>query len=242
MIIPVDPYEIARLARRLGETTTLFRSTRTEGGEGACLGHTQTGACVLLGPQGCSVYEDRPLACRIYPLALQLDADGTERWSHHVQHPQSPGDYTVTGTIADYLAGQDTARHLQAFGEYSAWARLARDRLAADLTCTQPREAGADTGILDMDLAIAQYCAANCATEPSDIEARKRLHLFILYDLLNELSELPHNDVAEPPCPTNPTTRTKRQTAQPPLLAAVATLSASLGITEAEAASVNSVM
>lgn len=192
MIIPVDPYEIARLARHLGETTTLFRRTRTEGGEGTCLRHTETGACVLLGPEGCSVYEDRPLACRIYPLALQLEADGTERWSHHVPHPLSPGDYTVTGTIADYLAGHDIDRHLQAFGEYSAWVRVACERLEADPAGSQPREPGAGTDILDMDLAIAQYCAARREAEPADLEARKRLHLNILYDLLNDLSELPH--------------------------------------------------
>ena len=237
MIIPVDPYEIARLARHLGETTTVFRSTRTEGGAGTCLRHTETGACVLLGPHGCSVYEDRPLACRIYPLALQLEADGTERWSRHSPHPQSPGDYTVTGTIADYLASQNIERHLQAFGEYSAWVRLARERLEADSACVQRTKAGTGTDILDMDLTIAQHCAANCEAEPSDIEARKRLHLFILYDLLNDLSELPVKDEAKPQRPT--TTRTRRQIAQP-LLAPVASLSASLGIIEAEAASVNS--
>lgn len=192
MIIPVDPYEIARLARQLGETTTAFRAARTEGGAGTSLRHTETGACVFLGPQGCTVYADRPLACRIYPLALQLDADGAERWSHHVPHPQSPGDYTATGTIADYLAAHDVERHLQAFGEYSAFVRLARDRLAADPDGDLPRQAGADSDIVDMDWAIAQHCAAHAEPEPSDIEARKRLHLKILYDLLNDFAEPSH--------------------------------------------------
>jgi Fe-S-cluster containining protein len=231
--VPLDPYEIARLARRLGETTTSFRNLHTEDGAGTCLRHTETGACVLLGPDGCTVHEDRPLGCRVYPLALELNADGSERWSHHVPHPQSPGDYTITGTAADYLAGQNIERHLRAFGEYTAFVRRARACLAAGPASVEPRSAGCD--LVDMDVAIARHCAARGDAEPSDIEARKSLHLHILYDLLDDLSKLPDNE-GHPDCQTNPTTGTRRQTAKM-LLAAVASLSTSLGMDEAEAES-----
>ncbi len=103
-------------------------------------------------------------------------------------HPQSPGDYTITGTAADYLAGHDIERHLQAFGEYTAFVRRARECLAAEPASVEPRSAGYD--LVDMDVAIARHCAASGEAEPSDIEARKSLHLHILYDLLEDLSKL----------------------------------------------------
>ena len=74
----LTPYDIFRLKNRLGISSEEFLETHT---------HTRldrhprfpmvllkmtphaSQACPFLSPEGCTVYEDRPGACRIYPLA-----------------------------------------------------------------------------------------------------------------------------------------------------------------------------
>src|ERR1700752_4896509 len=79
--IQINPYESARLARNLGQTTTEFRSAWTEDGAGTVLKQTDTGACIFLGNDGCTVHPDRPLVCRLYPLGRRVRADGSESFS-----------------------------------------------------------------------------------------------------------------------------------------------------------------
>src|SRR5215470_9862277 len=79
--IQLNPYELARLARNLGLTTTEFRAAWTEHGDGLALRQTETGACVFLGSEGCTVHPDRPLVCRLYPLGRHVSADGSEAFS-----------------------------------------------------------------------------------------------------------------------------------------------------------------
>ena len=75
--IRVGPYEILRLARRLGMTTTQFIEQHTEaGGTVMRMRDENNRACIFLNQQGCSVHPDRPLACRLYPLARWVDPDG----------------------------------------------------------------------------------------------------------------------------------------------------------------------
>src|SRR5579862_8761154 len=63
--IRVDPYELARLARNVGVSTTAFQAEYTRDGQGVILNRLEEdGACVFLGEAGCTVYQDRPLACR----------------------------------------------------------------------------------------------------------------------------------------------------------------------------------
>lgn len=72
------PYDILRLKRRLGLTSTEFLAKYTvpfqmdaDGTPGVKLKTTDEGTCLLLdGDQGCGVYPDRPTVCRYYPLAL----------------------------------------------------------------------------------------------------------------------------------------------------------------------------
>src|SRR4030065_423437 len=76
--ISLTPYDILRLSRRLGLTTSEFLVKYTfpyeidaSGIAGVKLMPVEGGrACQLLGPEGCSVYEDRPTPCRHYPVAL----------------------------------------------------------------------------------------------------------------------------------------------------------------------------
>ena len=72
----LSPYDILRLSRRLGMATGEFlkRYTRREEEAGSGLPlvlarPARPGGCPFLGEAGCTVYTDRPAACRLFPLA-----------------------------------------------------------------------------------------------------------------------------------------------------------------------------
>jgi len=186
--IQINPYEIARLARNRGLRTSEFRAAWTENGAGSYLSQTKNGACVFLGDEGCTVHPDRPLVCRLYPLGRCITADGSESFSHAQTHPQSHGEFIQRGTIADFLSAQDAHPFMQAADEYFYWicaVRSSMDQAHAPLTAElSVEDNGTARDLLDMDAAIARHCAATPETEPTDIEARKELHLKILYQEL----------------------------------------------------------
>lgn len=76
--INLTPYDILRLKRRLGLTSTQFLERYTlpyemekDGIAGVKLRPVDDGsACRFMTEDGCSVYADRPTACRYYPVAL----------------------------------------------------------------------------------------------------------------------------------------------------------------------------
>lgn len=76
--ISLTPYDILKLKRRLGVTSTQFLEKYTlpyemekDGIAGVKLRPVENGtACRFMTEEGCSVYEDRPTACRYYPVAL----------------------------------------------------------------------------------------------------------------------------------------------------------------------------
>ncbi|MBS1189561.1 MAG: hypothetical protein H6R10_1353 [Rhodocyclaceae bacterium] len=76
--ISLTPYDIVRLKKRLGVTSTEFLRTYTvpyemekDGLAGVKFNPVEGGtACRFMTDEGCSVYEDRPTACRYYPVAL----------------------------------------------------------------------------------------------------------------------------------------------------------------------------
>jgi uncharacterized protein len=106
--IRVSPYEILRLARYLGLSTTEFIERHTEAG-GTVLRAKEYGDCGFLGERGCTVHPDRPLACRIYPLARWVSPDGVESFGHLTPHPRTEGVYGKSGTVQDYLDQQQLA-------------------------------------------------------------------------------------------------------------------------------------
>ena len=74
--LTLTPWDIVRLARRTGLSTTDFleRYVRAEERPGrlprvALMMNEDDGRCPFVTDKGCSVYEDRPSACRTYPLA-----------------------------------------------------------------------------------------------------------------------------------------------------------------------------
>src|ERR1700759_5003935 len=96
--IRVNPYEILRLARHLGLSTTEFLEPNTEAG-GTVLRSNESGECVFLGEHGCTVHPDRPLGCRIYPLARWGSGDGGGWFGHLGPDPQDVGVYGKPGTV-----------------------------------------------------------------------------------------------------------------------------------------------
>jgi hypothetical protein len=76
--ISLTPYDILRLKRRLGLTSSEFLERYTvpyemekDGIAGVKLRPVEGGtACRFMEPEGCGVYGDRPTACRYYPVAL----------------------------------------------------------------------------------------------------------------------------------------------------------------------------
>jgi len=187
-VIQVNPYEIARLARNRGMSTSEFQKKWTEDGKGTVLARTADDACVFLGSGGCTVHADRPLVCRLYPLGRRYSPDGRESWLELAPHPQSEGEYTKRGTIAQYLATQRAEPFIAAADAYVNWVNEARTLLLPDADVASLSAAAGEPGdLLDMDKAIARHAAITGRAEPADIEARKDLHLAILYEELAQL-------------------------------------------------------
>jgi uncharacterized protein len=193
------------------------------------LQQTESGACAFLGSDGCTVYPDRPLVCRLYPLGRSVGIDGTESFCHIEPHPQSTGKYTRSGTIAKFLAAQDAHPFMRAMDDYYTWLRAALEYLN-EATDGEGASIAADhqngaLELLDMDAAIARHCTEAKVAEPKDIEARRQLHLAILYQQLE--ADRRERAISEHDKAAQATTTV--------LLAAVYLLGASLGLWPAPA-------
>jgi uncharacterized protein len=188
--IRVGPYEILRLARRLGMTTTEFIEQHTEaGGTVLRMRDENDRACIFLNQQGCSVHPDRPLACRLYPLARWVDPDGNESFGHLTPHPKTEGIYGTGATVADYLDNQGVAPFFELGDRYGA----VYQRMVDVLESLDPDEldrrpdrrkdveetvAGAAASPwIDIDRTVADFREANRRTIPDDLGTTVALHI-----------------------------------------------------------------
>jgi hypothetical protein len=133
------------------------------------------------------VHPDRPLVCRLYPLGRFVSFDGTEQFGRAKPHPESKGVYHDRGAIQDFLDQQDVAEFTRAADDYMAWLTAALGRLhsATGLSPDAMLEPmGGDDGLMDLDAVLEAHCSATGTPEPTDIEARRRLHIQILYERL----------------------------------------------------------
>jgi uncharacterized protein len=188
--IALDPYEMARLARATRASVSEFRVRWTFDDDlGSALRQKNDGTCVFLGPEGCEVHDDRPLACRLYPLGRHLRSDGVEHFEIQEGHPLSHGEFTDRGTIADYLEGQGAEPYLVAHDGYFEWLCWASEKLGLrpGLSVANAGEYAQDLDLLDMDSMIAKYCAVTGETEPEHIDDRLQLHLKLLHDVVINL-------------------------------------------------------
>jgi Fe-S-cluster containining protein len=182
-LIQVNPYEIARLARCLGVSTTAFIQDCLE--SAVYLRRKGNGACVFLGPEGCTVHTDRPLVCRLYPLGRHVCSSGDAEFSEMEPHPETKGEYGRDGTVADYIALQGVAPFIEAADRYlaqlqllyQAWQDAPGGPEPADDAPRHSEGAEAVPDFLDLDRAVAEHCTGLGIPEPKGIEERMQLHL-----------------------------------------------------------------
>ena len=199
--IRVAPYETLRLARRLGISTTDFIKTYTEGGGTVLCTRGDDRACIFLEQHGCGVYSDRPLACRLYPLARWVDPDGKESFGHLTPHPDTTGVYGTSGTVAGYLERQSAATFFAMGDRYGAlYQRMVDvlekldpaelDRRTARRTDVDETEPGlAVSSWFDVDKTVAAYCAAQGKRVPEGIEETVATHIEAIEHWLAELGK-----------------------------------------------------
>lgn len=115
--IRVNPYEVYRLARNRGLSTTAFLAAYAVHG-GTELAVREDGSCVFLGEHGCTVHSDRPLVCRLYPLGRAVEPGAPDRYFELEPHPETEGRYGRDGSVADFLGQQRAAPFLNAADRY----------------------------------------------------------------------------------------------------------------------------
>ena len=180
-LIQVNPYEIARLARHRRVTTTAFIRDHLE--QAVYLRRQADGACTFLGAEGCTVHADRPLVCRLYPLGRHVGPTGEATFSEMDPHPETKGVYGRDGAVSDYIAKQGVAPFIEAADRYLALLQRLYDawREAPEVPDSESPRSGPEAedmpDLLDLDRAVADYCARHGIAEPVDVEERMQAHL-----------------------------------------------------------------
>ncbi len=149
--VTLAPYDILRLKRRLGMTSSDFMRDYTvpfqmdgDGLPGIKLKTHGNGTCLQLdGDAGCGVYEDRPTLCRHYPLALlslrEKDASqAQERYSLFKEEHCRGHDEDRSISVADYRAEQGCEQYDQRNRE---WYQLVLKKRSAGPTVGKPPRA-----------------------------------------------------------------------------------------------------
>ena len=188
--IHLNPYEIARLSRNQGVSTTEFIALFTTNGW-TVLRSKEDGTCVFLDAEGCGVHADRPLVCRLYPLGRHVDFLGVEDFSLMECEEGCRGIFHENGTVEDYLGEQGAADFLRAADLYLnlLWNLLevikeqelepSRFETVLDTVraVTESPEGGHDLSWIDMDRALADYCSLSGLAIPESLEERMRMHV-----------------------------------------------------------------
>jgi Fe-S-cluster containining protein len=148
--VTLTPYDIIRLKDHLGKSATDFLKEHTvpfrmdkEGLPGVKLRTTDEGACLFMTEQGCSVYKDRPTACRLYPLGhMSMLATGSKTDETHyflIKEDHCKGhEEDQEQSIAEYLKEQETADYDEMNRE---WLQLMLKRRSMGPTVGRPPEA-----------------------------------------------------------------------------------------------------
>lgn len=148
--IALTPYDVLRLKRRLDMTTDEFLPKYTvpyemdaHGLPGIKLRPVENGtSCQFMTEEGCSVYEDRPTACRYYPLGLLS-----------MKHKDAPSDEEQYAMVReDHCLGHNEDRTLtvgeyrteQGLNEYDphtrGWRQIILKKKSAGPSIGQPSE------------------------------------------------------------------------------------------------------
>jgi Fe-S-cluster containining protein len=133
--IMLTPYDIIRLKQRLGITSTEFLREYTvpfefakDGVAGVKFRPVEGGtACQFMTDEGCSVYEDRPTACRYYPVGLLSTRRQDENFDR-ASYAMVQEDH-CHGHLEDRKLTIDEYRKEQGLEEYDEKGRLWRQQI-----------------------------------------------------------------------------------------------------------------
>ena len=175
--IPLTPYDLIRLADELQITTGELIEKHTDEGVFLKVKQTFGEPCVFLGPEGCTVHQGRPGACRIYPLGRNCTVDGEEGFLLVEPHPETEGEYGEKGTIGDYVLTQGLEPYFNASNRYLKLflqLRECEDVLNADPSET---ERAPEIDLLDVDAVVSSYCRETGEPVPSDPDSKMDFHI-----------------------------------------------------------------
>jgi len=141
-VITLSPYDVLRIARTRRITTAEAIAHYTIR-RGSILKFTEHSECVALEGVRCGLHRGRPLACRLYPLGIErIDGVAEERLIKLEPATGSLGVYGDQAAVADFLAEQQVASHLEANARYGSLLPKFRERISAiaDFDRVEPRE------------------------------------------------------------------------------------------------------
>jgi hypothetical protein len=196
--IRISPFEALRIARYLGLTTTEFYTKYTEKG-GTVLRVKPDASCIFLTSKGCGVHPARPLLCRLYPLGQIVDKEGKERFGSMPPHPDCLGVIGADGTVETYLESQEAETDFYFDKMYAAvykqmvakLDRIGRKSKTQKVRLKRKIISGSgdspdclNSPWLDIDAAVAAYCAERRLKKPADLESLVKVHLAAVEDWL----------------------------------------------------------
>ena len=192
--IQVNPYEILRLSKNLGFSSQEFIE-RYLAEEGPYIQFESIGACPFLKNSSCTVYPDRPLVCRLYPLGRYINSDGNELFSILEKVSDSRGTLGKNGTIEDYLIQQGAAEFIHAVDQYySLYQRIFHllqetgyDSRLHNKVSEDMNNGHFDSQWLDAETTVKCYCSSKGVSLPEDIERIFQLHIVVLEQWLDGL-------------------------------------------------------
>jgi uncharacterized protein len=195
--ISVTPYELTRISRSLCLSTTEFLSSYTQRG-GLFLATRGNDACVFLGPQGCSIHADRPLACRLYPLARKTDNSG----ENFAKLPLETGCEALNvgeGTVEDHLRDQGVEPYFtwgDRYRELFQFMVATLEKLEGDsgslLESSEsgsPTEGALSSPWIDVDASVFRYCQECNLPFPEALEDLLERHLQAMEAWVKGLAE-----------------------------------------------------
>ena len=187
--IPLDPYEITRLARNRKISTTEFIDRFLIEG-GIVISSKEDHACAFLGDGLCNVYQDRPLICRTYPLQRVAKA-GCEGFIKLIPLPETKGEYGENGTTRGFLEAHDiepfaahddkyfvlTNRIIEVLGSVIRSAPKFFHLVRETMTLHYELRAQNVPELMDVDRVVADYCRDRGLELPADLDGLIALHL-----------------------------------------------------------------
>jgi len=187
--IPITPYDIVRLARKLEISTGEFIERFTD--EGIRLKvrmEDANAACVFLGPSGCTVHSDRPAPCRIYPLSWATLYTGEDVFGFMEPDPETEGVYGEDGTVGEFADAQGLAD----YGRTSILYQRLFEEIAERFESTEESLAGYERAegephLLDVDAVVAAHCVKHALPAPTGAEETVELHVAALREWIAEM-------------------------------------------------------